>query len=116
MITLAVLAAYIAAALMIVGFCRYHGARRALDFTRTRLENVLEQAARDGAFAEWGRGTMLTVTGSDAYIHVATIHQIYLTEQWDRIWDHPVAVALWHADPDTISRYRHEIDQEEGPK
>ncbi|MFB6859286.1 hypothetical protein ACFCXC_35300 [Streptomyces microflavus] len=63
------------------------------------------QAATDRAFVIWANWTMLTVTDRDGMIQAATLRQLYTTGYWDRIWDNPVAVALWHGDPDTLTAY-----------
>lgn len=67
-----------------------------------------EQAKADRAFVLWATYTMLTVTDTKGYVHAATLRQLHSTGRWDMVWDAPVAVALWHGDPDTIDRYQNE--------
>lgn len=97
----------------IAGF-RHTLARRHLDSTRRRLEHIIDQAATDRAFAVWANWTMLSVTDSDGMVHAATLRQLqqvpHLTE---RVWDAPIAVTLWHGNPDLIEQYEAELSEEE---
>lgn len=68
-----------------------------------------DQARQDRAFVLWATYTMLTVTDTKGYVHAATLRQLYSTGRWDLVWDAPVAVAVWHGDPDTIDRYQNEV-------
>lgn len=68
-----------------------------------------DQAKADRAFVLWATYTMLTVTDHKGYVHAATLRQLHSTGRWDLVWDAPVAVALWHGDPDTITRYQNEV-------
>lgn len=116
-VDIATLVAYVTALVAAAGAVRTHVARRRLLDTTARMTANLEQAARDRAFAKWANWTMLTVTDSKGYVHAATVSQIYYTGKWDNVWDAPVAVAVWHGDPDVVDRYQaeltHEHDQEE---
>lgn len=75
-----------------------------------------DQAARDRAFVIWAQQTMLTVTDRDGMIQAATLRQLHTAGFWDRVWDAPVAVALWHGDPDTITTYADQLTQEGGDR
>lgn len=68
-----------------------------------------EQARTDRAFVLWATYTMLTVTDHKGYVHASTLRQLHSTGRWDLVWDAPVAVALWHGNPDTIGRYQNEV-------
>jgi hypothetical protein len=90
---------------------RAHLSTRRLVRTRTRLDNMLQQAAEDRAFARWAEYTMLTVTDREGIIWATTLPEFWKSGEWDRIWDHPAAASFWHAHPDTLARWRNEITE-----
>ena len=91
---------------------RAHLNTRRLIATRNRLDAVLDQAAADRAFARWADWTVLTATDAQGYIHASTLRQHYTSGEWDQVWDSPIAVALWHGDPDTVTRFAEEMERE----
>lgn len=100
------------AALSGVSAFRHNTARRRLDSTRRRLENVLDQAATDRAFAVWANWTMLSVTDQDGMVYAATLRQLHNLPLSERVWDAPIAVALWHGNPDVIEQYENELKED----
>jgi hypothetical protein len=88
---------------------------RRTERARLYLERIIDQAAADKAFAQWANWTMLSVTDGSGYIHAATLRQLHRDGPWDQVWDAPVAVALWHGNPDVINRFTEEMDQEDKP-
>lgn len=111
--TLATLAAVVTSVTAAVAAVQARATTRRLRSLTRQQQHRAEQASADRAFAIWANWTMLTVTDRDGMINAATLRQLYHTGYWDRVWDAPVAVALWHGDPDTVTAYADEIDQEE---
>lgn len=116
MSTLATLAAAVTSVAAAVGALRCMSATRRLRSLIRQQQRRTDQAAADRAFVIWARQTMLTVTDQDGMIQAATLRQLYTAGFWDRIWDAPVAVSLWHGDPDTITAYADQLDQEGGDR
>lgn len=113
MIPIAVTVAYLCALLAVTGAVRCMRATRKLSRITLTLNARLQQAAEDRAFVEWANWTMLTVTDNQGYVRAATLRQLYTSGQWDHVWDAPIAVAIWHGNPDVVQRFAEELDQEE---
>jgi hypothetical protein len=75
-----------------------------------RSRRVLTEGARHRAFFEWAKWTMITVTDKRAMVYAATLTQLYEDQVTEKVWDDPIAVALWHADPDLHTAYQREAD------
>jgi hypothetical protein len=80
--------------------------------TTEQLRARVHQAAEDRAFVLWATWTMLSVTDRDGMIRAATLRQLYTTGQYDQVWDAPIAVSIWHGDPDVVQRWETELHQE----
>jgi hypothetical protein len=102
----------VAIACAVAGIRAHLGTRKLKRITK-QLNDRLQQAAEDRSFALWANWTMLTVTDTKGYVHAGTLRQIYTTGRWDAVWEAPIAVALWHGDPDVVHRYQAELGQEE---
>lgn len=113
MTAIAIAVAYSTALMALVSAVRCMLATRKLARITLVLTARQQQAAEDRVFVEWANWTMLTVTDAKGYVHAATLRQLYTTGRWDHIWDSPVAVALWHGNPDVVDRFIDELDQEE---
>jgi hypothetical protein len=109
---IAALTLYTFAAITFALGCWYYLERARLTVARSAVEGQMKQAREDRALREWCNFTMLSVTDSKGYIYAATLRQLHTTGMWERVWDAPVAVAFWYGNPDTIERYRNELDQE----
>lgn len=106
--------AFITGTAAVVGTIRLHLMNRKVKASAALLKSRLEQGASDRRFTHWATWTMLSVTDSKGYVHAATLRQLYETGHWDAVWDTPVAVALWHGDPDAVKRYEAEIKGAQG--
>lgn len=113
MIGITIAVSYTCALLALAAAVRSMIATRKLSRLTLVMSARVQQAAEDRVFVEWSNWTMLTVTDQQGYIHAATLRQLYTTGQWDHVWDAPIAVAIWHGNPDVVTRYNTELDQEE---
>lgn len=105
--TLAAFTAYVAAsAALTMALIAARDTRRVRVAARV-LAARTQLADHDRDFARWASRTFLTVVDHDGQVHAHTIASLYAAgeEQWDQVWDIPVAVSLWHGDPDLIARY-----------
>lgn len=76
-----------------------------------RSRRALADDHRVRAFFEWARWTMINVTDKRGMIYAATLTQLYEDQVTERVWDDPIAVALWHADSDVHSAYQREAEE-----
>lgn len=109
---IATIVAWAATAFFAVAGLRAHLHARQLRRNNRRLVDRLGQATEDRQFVMWANWTMLTVTDNRGYVHAATLRQLYTTGRWDAIWDSPVAVAVWHGDPDTVHQFNADLNRE----
>lgn len=114
MITIAIIVAYTTAFMAAAAATRSMLAARRLARLSLSLTARHQQASEDRAFVEWANWTMISVTDSKGYISAATMRQLYTTGQWDHIWDTPLAVAIWHGNPDVVQRFETELREERG--
>jgi heme exporter protein D len=110
--TIATIVLYVCAAVCILVGVRAHRSTRQLVAVRHQLEARLQQAAEDRAFARWANWTMLSVTDNKGYVHASTLRQLYSAGRWDAVWEAPIAVSLWHGDPDVVKRWEQDIQHE----
>lgn len=75
---------------------------------RRRLARMARENDHARAFHGWARYTALTVVPQSGRVHALTLHELWRSTHWDYVWDAPIAVSLWHGDPDTVHRYRRE--------
>lgn len=113
MITAISLAAAYAAMLgCVVTIFRCWAATAKVQQQTAQMERRAARSAEDRAFVVWAGRTMLTVTNREGYVQACTLHQLYSSGFWDNVWDAPIAVSTWNADPEVIDRYSQELAEE----
>jgi hypothetical protein len=65
----------------------------------------LRQAQTDDAFIGWANWTIFSVTARDGTVYSGTLRELYNERVMEKTWVDPIAVSLWHADPDVHSDY-----------
>lgn len=111
--TLAIIFAYLATAGAVLGTAITYRARRRMQAMTARLTHAMAGMEKHRAFVYWGTWTMLSVTAADGSIEARTLRQLYDQNTPDRVWDAPIAVSLWTAEPEVLDAFRAELDAEE---
>lgn len=73
----------------------------------THYRRLLRQALTNvRGLVEWANWTILTVTSEQGVIEAWTLRQVYDWQISERVWDHPVSVALWQTNGELAQRWQ----------
>jgi hypothetical protein len=78
---------------------------------RKATTHMRERAAERSALEKWARWTMLSITDRSGMIYATTVAQLFHEGVTERVWDEPIAAALWHADAQLYGNWQQEAER-----